>query len=130
MSLCLSISVCVSVSLYVVVHVWVNVGMHVCSLECGGQGQPWVSLLRHLPPFLSELVSHWPGASASRLGRLASELQGSTCLCVCLITAGIADMLSHTWLFTWVTGIQTQVVMITRQAVDQLCMSPTLLSDF
>lgn len=51
-----------------------------CALECGGRrkGRPWVSILRHLSPFLSEpMFSHWPETPPSRLDEQLPTPQAS-----------------------------------------------------
>ena len=40
------------------------------------RGQPQVSVLRHLPPFIRETISQWPRALSSR----PASLQGPSCL--------------------------------------------------
>lgn len=96
-----SLSICIC-SVCVCVHVCV---MHYVSVQvCTSV------ILCHFPPDCFEIVSHWTTTSLFSLAawRASSKDLG--------INIEVTKTHSHTWLFTWVLGIQTQVLLPILQA--------------
>lgn len=67
-----------------------------------------VSVLWLLLPFVRARLSHWLGASPSRLGYMATKLPGINLSCL-HTHHGITVSHCQAWIFTGVLGIQTYI---------------------
>lgn len=76
-------------------------------------------------PYFMRQVSYWIWCLPIQLVWLVSEAQRSFCLC--LSSAGNVGAYGYAWLFIWLLGILTQVLMLARQALYWLSHLPSSL---
>lgn len=91
---------------------------------CGTSGTYMSGQWRVLYVFLYCALPYCPLQEASQLTVLVRlSFPGPTCLCLSP-SVGVKAKSSHTRLFTWVLGIQTQTPMLTQQALSPTELSP------
>lgn len=108
----------IGVYLYVVC---VHTCMHACSSTCKGQRLALHASSVHLCVILWDRVYHWTCHSPAQLEAQAIKSLGSSCLCL-PPTLPPPTLHAQFSIFTWILGIQMQVLMFK-------CLALYLLSD-